>query len=187
MSTAVTATGTKTVWAIDPAHTDVQFAVRHMMLSSTKGHFPGVSGTIVLDENDLTNSSVEVEIDAATIDTRDANRDTHLKSADFLDAEKFPKLTYKSTSITQIDEETYEVNGDLTIKDITRPVVLTTNFNGRGKSPWGIEVLSFSAETTINRKDWGLTWNVALETGGWVVGDKLKISIEVEANLQQGS
>jgi polyisoprenoid-binding protein YceI len=185
MTTATQATGTKTAWAIDPAHTDVEFSVRHMMLSNTKGHFSGISGTILMDEQDLTNSSVEVSIDTSTVDTREPNRDAHLKSADFFEAEKYPAMTFKSTNIKKVHDETYEVTGDLTIKDVTRPVVLETTYNGRNTSPWGTQVVSVSAETSINRKDYGLTYNVALETGGFMVGDKIKISIELEAILQQ--
>jgi polyisoprenoid-binding protein YceI len=185
MTAVLPTTGTKTVWAIDPAHSDVEFSVRHMMLSNTKGHFAGVSGAILFDESDLTNSSVEVEIDASSVDTREPNRDAHLKSADFFEVEKYPTIAFKSTDIKKVDDETYEVTGDLTIRDVTRPVVLETTYNGRNTSPWGTQVLSVSAETNINRKDYGLTYNVALETGGFVVGDKVKISIEVEAILQQ--
>jgi polyisoprenoid-binding protein YceI len=185
MSAVLPITGTKAAWAIDAAHTDVQFAVRHMMMSTVKGHFPALSGTIWLNEANLADSSVEVEIDAASVTTRDANRDAHLRSADFLDAEHYPKITFKSTRITQTGSDEFKVAGDLTIKDVTRPVVLDTTFNGRSKTPFGTEIVSFSAETTINRKDWGLTYNIAIETGGFVVGDKLKISIESEAVLQQ--
>jgi polyisoprenoid-binding protein YceI len=185
MTAVMPTTGSKTVWAIDPAHTDVEFAVRHMMLSNVKGHFSGLSGAIQFDENDLTNSSVEVEIDASTVNTREPNRDAHLKSADFFEVEKYPTITFKSTGIKKVNDKTYEVTGDLTIRDVTRPVVLETAYNGRNTSPWGTQVLSVSAETVINRKDYGLTYNVALETGGFVVGDKIKISIEVEAILQQ--
>ena len=185
MTAVAPTTGTKTVWAIDPAHTDVEFSVRHMMLSNTKGHFAGVSGTILVDENDLTDSSVEVEIDASSVDTREPNRDAHLKSADFFEVEKYPTIKFKSTEIKKVDDETYNVTGDLTIRDVTRPVVLETTYNGRITSPWGTQVMSVSAETNINRKDYGLTYNVALETGGFVVGDRIKISIEVEAILQQ--
>jgi polyisoprenoid-binding protein YceI len=186
MSTVLPTTGTKTTWAIDGSHTDVQFSVRHMMMSNTKGHFTGVTGAIVLDDTNISNSSVEVTIDAASITTRDENRDTHLRSPDFLNAEKYPNITFKSTNVTPKGSDDLKIEGDLTIADVTRPVVLDATFNGRGKSPWGHEVLSYSAETSINRKDFGLTWNVALETGGFVVGDKLKINIELEATLQEG-
>jgi polyisoprenoid-binding protein YceI len=185
MTTTAPAVGTKTIWNVDPSHTDVQFAVRHFMISNTKGHFSGVSGTISLDESDFTNSSVDAVIETATINTRDENRDAHLKSADFFDVENYPQMTFKSTSIKKVNDEKYELTGDLTIKDVTKPVVLETEYNGRNTSPWGNEVISFSAETVIDRKDFGLTWNVALETGGWAVGDKVKISIDFEALKQQ--
>lgn len=185
MSAVSPAIATKTAWAIDAAHTDVQFSVRHMMMSTVRGHFPALSGTIWLNEANLADSSVEVEIDAASVNTRDENRDAHLRSPDFLDAEPFPKITFKSTKITQTGADEFKVAGDLTIKGVTLPVVLDTTFNGRGKTPFGSEIVSFSAETTINRKDFGLNWNVAIETGGFVVGDKLKIAIELEAVLQE--
>jgi polyisoprenoid-binding protein YceI len=186
MTAVMPTTGTKTAWAIDAAHTDVQFAVRHMMMSTVRGHFPVLSGTIWLNENNFADAEVEVELDAAGVTTRDQGRDAHLRSADFLDAENYPKISFKSTKITQTGSDTLKVAGELSIKDVTLPVVLDTTFNGRTKTPFGTEIVSFSAETTINRKDWGLTYNIAIETGGFVVGDKLKISIETEAVLQEG-
>jgi polyisoprenoid-binding protein YceI len=186
MSAVLPTTGTKTAWAIDVAHSDVQFAVRHMMMSSVKGHFPGLTGTIWLNDATLADSEVEVEIEAASVTTRDENRDAHLRSADFLDVENFPNFTFKSTKVTHHGADQLAIAGDLTIKGVTLPVVLDATVNGRGKTPYGTEIVSFSAETTINRKDFGLTYNMALETGGFVVGDKLKIAVEVEAVLQEG-
>jgi polyisoprenoid-binding protein YceI len=186
MSAVLPTTGTKTVWAIDTSHADVQFSARHMMMSSVKGNFTGLRGTIWLDESNLTDSSAEIEIETNSLTSRDPNRDTHLKSADFFDVENYPKITFKSTTITQTGSDEFKVAGDLTVKDVTRPVLLDTTFYGRAKTPFGTEIVSFSAETTINRKDFGLTWNVALETGGWLVGDKVKINIEFEAVMQDG-
>jgi polyisoprenoid-binding protein YceI len=175
---------TKTTWTLDSAHSIAEFGVKHMMVSTTKGRFSNISGTIELDENDLTQSTVEVTIDAASINTFDEKRDTHLKSADFLDTERFPTITFKSTKVEPNGKDRLRVFGDLTIKDVTLPVELDTAFNGREKTPWGSEVIAYSAQTTIDRKDFGLTWNVGLETGGLLVGDRVKIAIEAEASRQ---
>ena len=172
------------VWQIDPSHSSVEFAVKHMMISSTKGRFSGVSGTINYDPANLAASSVNVEIDANTVDTRDEKRDGHLRSADFFDVEKFPTLTFVSESVTPKGDDEFEMLGDLMIKGVTREVTLKGEINGTGTSPWGTEVASFSAETSIDRKDFGLNWNVALETGGWLVSDDIKISIELELTQQ---
>ncbi len=174
-----------TVWTIDPSHSSVEFSVKHMMISSTKGRFGGVSGTITLDSDNLENSHAEVRIDVSTIDTRDEKRDGHLRSADFFDVEKFPEITFNSTRVVK-DGSDYKVYGDLTILGVTREVVLKTEFNGQNKTPWGFDVVGFEASTKINRKDYGLTWNAALETGGFLVGDEIKINLEVEANNAQG-
>ena len=177
--------GKRTVWEIDAAHTLIEFTVKHMMFSRVKGRFTSVSGAITcVDEADPIKSSVQAEIDAASVDTGDAQRDAHLRSDEFLDAEQFPKITFKSTRVERAGEDQLRVFGDLTIRDATREVTLETAFNGRGANPWGKEVAAFSAETAINRKDFGLTWNVALETGGILVGDKLDIMIEVQATKQ---
>jgi polyisoprenoid-binding protein YceI len=156
-----------------------------MMISSTKGRFGGVSGTITLDPNNLENSHADVQIDASTVDTRDEKRDGHLRSADFFHVEKFPEITFKSTRVVK-DGSDFKVFGDLTILDVTREVVLKTEFNGQNTTPWGFDVVGFEASTKINRKDFGLTWNAALETGGFLVGDDIKINLEVEANNAQG-
>ncbi len=171
----------RTVWAIDPHHTLVEFSVRHMMFTTVKGRFGGVRGAIIADEKDFARSSVEVEIDAASIDTRSEARDAHLRSADFLDAEQYPTLRFKSRRVEQAGRDQYRVIGDLTIRDVTRETVLDMSFNGRNRNPFGQEVAGASAETTINRRDFGLTWNVALETGGVLVSDTIKIAIEVQA------
>lgn len=174
-----------TTWTIDPAHTTVEFAIKHMMVSTVKGHFGPARGTIVIDPADPLRSSVEVTIDASGVDTREAQRDAHLRSADFLDVEHYPHITFKSTRVEPVGEDRFRVVGDLTIRDVTRPVVLDTTFNGEGVSPWGQRVASFTATTRISRKDFGLTWNLALETGGWLVGDEVKILIETEATQQR--
>lgn len=173
--------GTRTVWEIDPAHTLVEFSARHMMVATVKGRFTGVSGTIVADELDPARSSVEIEIDTASIDTRNEQRDGHLRSADFLDAEQYPKITFKSTRVERQAEDRLRVVGDLTVRGTASEVVLDTTINGQGLNPWGMTVAGFSAETTINRHDFGASWNVPLEAGGVLVGEKVKIVIEVEA------
>lgn len=167
-------------WKIDPAHSEINFTVRHMMISNVRGRFEKFTGVVNFDEANPTASSVDVEIEAASINTREGQRDTHLKSADFLDAEKYPKLTFKNKNIQMVDANHGKITGDLTIRDISHEVVLDTEFNGKAKGPYGKNSAGFSATTTINRKDWGLVWNVGLETGGFLVGDDIKVSIELE-------
>ena len=175
---------TRSVWQLDPAHTLVEFSGKHMMFTTVKGHFKGVRGTIVLDETDPSRSSVEVEIDAASLYSGVEYRDNHLKSADFLDVEKYPVITFKSTRVELVGSDRARIVGGLTIHGVTREVVLDTELTGRGKSPFGKETVGFEARTSINRKDFGLTWNMALETGGWLVGDTIKIEIALEAHEQ---
>jgi polyisoprenoid-binding protein YceI len=173
--------GQCTVWEIDPKHTLVEFGVKHMMFTTVKGRFTGVRGTInCADEADAARASVEAEIDAASVDTGEEQRDAHLRSAEFLDAERHPTLTFHSTGVERLDTERLRVTGDLTIRGITREVALETTFNGMGKNPYGQEVAGFTAETTINRKDFGLTWNAALETGGFLLANNVRLEIEAE-------
>ncbi|MBA3945330.1 MAG: YceI family protein [Herpetosiphonaceae bacterium] len=167
-------------WTIDAAHSAVDFSVRHMMISTVRGSFAKFSGTVNIDEADPTRSSVDVQIDAASIDTRDAQRDGHLRGPDFFDVEKYPTLTFKSKRVERHGESHAKITGDLTIRDVTREVVLDTEYNGQAKSPWGTTSAGFEAQTKINRKDWGLTHNAVLETGGVLVGDEIKIAIQVE-------
>lgn len=173
---------TTTTWNIDPAHTTAEFKVRHMMITNVKGHFKPVNGVITIDETDVSRSHVEASIDAASIDTREPDRDTHLRSAEFLDVEKFPTLTFTSTSVTGTGQAELEVEGDLTIHGVTRKVTfLVEGPTAPGKDPWGNTRIGLSASTKINRKDFGLTWNAALETGGILVGDEVTITLDVEA------
>lgn len=173
---------TTSTWNIDPVHTMAEFKVRHMMITNVKGHFTGVTGVLTLDEQDITKSHVEATIDAATINTREADRDTHLKSPDFLDVEKFPRLTFTSTRVTRTGEGELLVEGDLTIHGVTRRVEFTVEGpTPPGKDPWGNTRIGWTATTKINRKDFGLTWNTALETGGILVGDEVTITFDVEA------
>lgn len=171
----------QSTWQIDPAHTEVEFAVKHMMISTVKGRFGEVSGTIHLDEADLSASSVEVDIDVASIDTRQDQRDEHLRSDDFFDVENHPKLTFRSRRVEVGEEGEFRVIGDLTIRGETREVVLEATDEGRATDPWGAEKAGFTAETSIDRRDFGLTYNTALETGGVMVGHEVKISLEVQA------
>ncbi len=181
---ATTAT-TTTTWEIDAAHTDVEFLARHLMVTKVKGSIPVSSGQIVFNESDMTKSTVNVTFDLANITSRDEKRDAHLRSADFFDIEHYPQATFTSTKVTAIEGDQFSVTGDLTIRGITKPVTMKATFNGTSKSPWNTEVASFSAVTTINREDWGLTWNVGLESGGVLVGKEIKLSIEAEAIKQQ--
>jgi polyisoprenoid-binding protein YceI len=171
----------KSIWQIDPAHTEVEFAVKHMMISTVKGRFAEVSGTIDLDEADLSGSSVEVEIDVASIDTRQGQRDEHLRSADFFDVENHPKLTFRSRRVEVEGVGHFRIVGDLTIRDQTREVVLEGTDEGRATDPWGNSKAGFTARTSIDRRDFGLTYNAALETGGVLVGNEIKITLEVQA------
>jgi polyisoprenoid-binding protein YceI len=168
-------------WTIDPMHTQVEFSARHMGIMTVKGNFTGVQAAIDFNEDDFTASSVEATIDPRTLTTNDERRDTHLKSPDFLNVEKFPTIAFKSTRIEHAAHDQYKMTGDLTIRKLTRPVTLDVVYSGQGKDPMGNVHAGFSASTTINRKDWGLTWNVALETGGLLVGEEVKLALEVEA------
>jgi polyisoprenoid-binding protein YceI len=170
-----------TTWTIDSAHASALFKVRHLMVASVRGQMGPVSGTLVLDEQDLTRSRVEVSIDARQLDTRDAKRDEHLRSGDFFDVARFPTVTFKSTQVTIARGGELLVTGDLTIRDVTRPVTLQVEALPPAVSdPWGNVKRGAAARATVNRSDFGLTWNLALETGGLVVGDKVEIEIEVE-------
>jgi polyisoprenoid-binding protein YceI len=171
----------RAVWNIDPAHSVAEFKVRHMMIANVKGQFPKISGVLTLDESDLAKSSVEASIEAASIETRDSQRDTHLRSADFLDVEKFPTLHFQSTGLGMVRDGELSVEGDLTIRGITRKVRFAVEGpTPAAKDPWGNTRLAVSATTKINRKDFGLTWNAALESGGILVGDEVTITLDVE-------
>ena len=176
-----TATPGTAEWQIDPAHTDVSFAVKHLMISTVRGRFGSVRGVLVLDEQDPARSSVTVEIDAASIDSRHEQRDAHLRSADFLDAETHPLITFRSRAVERTGTDRLRVTGDLTIRGTSREVVLDAVDEGRGGDPWGGRRAAFSATTSIDRRDFGLTWNQALETGGVLVGNEIRISLDVQA------
>jgi polyisoprenoid-binding protein YceI len=173
-----------TTWAIDSAHAAAHFAVKHMMFSTVRGQLGTVTGTIVEDTADLSRSSVEASIDLSTLSTREDKRDAHLKSADFFDVEQFPTVTFKSTRI-EGSGENFKVIGDLTIHGVTKPVTLNVTKTGTGTNPWGMTVAGYEATTSFNRKDFGLNWNVAIEAGGVMVGENVKVEIELEA-IKQG-
>jgi polyisoprenoid-binding protein YceI len=168
-------------WNLDPAHSAAEFKVKHMMISNVKGHFAGIRGSLTLDSDDVARSRVEATIDASTIDTRDPQRDAHLKSADFFDVATYPALTFRSTAVKRTGEGELEVTGDLTIRGITRPVTFEVEGpTPAHKDPWGNTRVGISAVTRINRKEFGLTWNAALETGGILVGDEITISLDAQ-------
>ena len=181
MSTVLEPAVAVSTWNIDPVHSVAEFKVKHMMISNVKGRFTGVSGALLFDQSDITRSQIKATIDAATIDTREAQRDAHLKSADFFDVDKFPTLTFESTQIVPRGNDELAVKGNLTIHGVTREVVFSVEGpTAPGKDPWGNTRIGLSATTKINRKDYGLSWNAALETGGILVGDDVNITIEAQ-------
>jgi polyisoprenoid-binding protein YceI len=171
-------TGTYT---LDPTHTRIGFLARHAMVTKVRGAFNEFEGTATVDGNNPANSSVRVTIDAASIDTRNAQRDEHLRTNDFLALEQYPQITFVSTDIRQVDETTFEVTGDLTIKDVTNQVTVPFEFEGAAQDPFGNQRIGFDGSVTISRKDYGITWNAALETGGVLVSDKIVLEFEVSA------
>jgi polyisoprenoid-binding protein YceI len=181
MTTSTAPQTSTTTWNIDPTHAVAEFKVKHMMISNVKGQFHKVTGSLTLDESNLANSRVEAVIDAASIETRDAQRNGHLKSADFLDVEKFPTLSFKSTRVSVVGNGELAVEGDLSIHGVTRKVTFSVEGpTPPTKDPWGNTRIGLSATTKINRKDFGLTWNAALETGGILVGEEVTITLDVE-------
>ena len=175
-----TAAAVATAWHIDPTHSHAEFSVRHLMISNVKGRFALVSGSLIGDEADPENASIELTIPVAGIDTRDDRRDAHLRSADFFEAETYPAIRFRSARITRAGAGAFTVTGDLTLRDVTKQITLNVASGGRVRDPWGGERVGFSTATTINRRDFGLHWNQALETGGVLVGDEVKISVELE-------
>ena len=167
-------------YQIDKAHSEAAFQVRHL-ITKVRGRFADFDGTIAFDESQPAQSSVTFTVQTASIDTNSPDRDAHLRSEDFFAVERFPALTFVSTKITGTGSDTFDVEGDLTIRDITKRITLPVTFLGKAKDPWGNEKLAFETEITINRKDFGLLWNAALETGGFLVGDDVKISVSVQA------
>jgi polyisoprenoid-binding protein YceI len=172
---------TTNLWNIDGAHSGINFSIRHMVVSKVRGRFTKFSGALQLDDADLTRSTLDVHIDASSIDTGTQQRDDHLRSADFFDAEKYPELHFQSSRIEKLAKDNYRVVGDLTIKDVTREVALDVEYGGQAKDPWGNQRAGFIASTSIDRKDFGLKWNQVLEAGGVLVGDKVTIELEIQA------
>lgn len=172
---------TTSQWDFDLSHSSINFWVRHLMVAKVHGRFGAWSGSLRFDEENPANASVEVQIDAASIDTKEETRDKHLRSADFLDVESHPKLLFKSTKIEKQDASRYRVHGDLTVRGHSEPVVLEVEYQGQVKDPWGNQRVVFSARSSVDRKKYGLNWNQALEAGGVLVGDKVEIDIEVQA------
>jgi polyisoprenoid-binding protein YceI len=171
-------------WTIDSTHSSIEFAVKHMMFTTVRGRFNNFAGTLNIDEANPTRSYAEGKVEISSIDTHDANRDAHLRAADFFEVDKYPYMTLRTTGVKVVSREHYQVTAALTIKDVTREVVFEVNALPLGKDPWGNQRWGLSAETSINRKDFGLNWNVALETGGWLVGEQVKIEVELQAIKQ---
>ena len=168
-------------YQFDPSHSEAAFTARHMMFTKVRGNLKLTKGVLTYDPANPSASQVEVALDAASIATGDPNRDGHLRSPDFLETEKFPEVSFKSTRVDSTDGKSGKVYGDLTIRGVTRPVVIDADFLGEAKDPWGNDRLAFSGKTKINREDWGLTWNVALEAGGLLVSKDIEIELDVEA------
>lgn len=166
---------------IDASHSTVSFVVKHMMFAKVRGNFGQFDGTINFDETNPANSTVNVSVDATSIDTKDANRDGHLRGADFFGTDSNPSLIFVSNRVEQ-DGDDLAVHGDLTMNGVTKPIVLETEFNGMGQSPMGVEVYSFTGEAKVKRSEFGMNWKAAIETGGFLVSDEVKIEVEIEAN-----
>jgi len=171
-----------TTWKVDASHTNVGFSVRHMMVSNVRGNFTGLEGSVEGDPENLTDAKINFKIDTSTINTNNEDRDNHLRSADFFDVEKYPYITFESTEIVKTADDEYDVTGDLTVKDVTKKNTFKVTRTGSGTNPWGVKVIGFEAESKISRKEFGLTWNQLLETGGALVGDDIKITIEAQVN-----
>lgn len=170
----------ETNWVIDPTHSKVSFKVKHLMISNVLGSFREFEGTATTEGDDFPTAQISFSLNVSSIDTEVADRDAHLKSADFFDAEKFPKIIFSGYGMKDLGDDIYELTGDLTIKDVTKPVKLQAEFGGIGTDPWGNVKAGFSVSGKINRKDWGMTWNAALEAGGVLVGEEIKLSADIE-------
>lgn len=180
MNTTATSITTRTKWALDPTHSELSFKVKHLMISNVKGEFKKFDASIEGVGNAFHSARVQATIDASSIFTNEENRDKHLRSADFFDVEQHPSLEFTGTAMEHFTGNEYKLSGDLTIKGITKPVTLDVEFGGQNTDPWGNEKLAFSLSGKIDRKDWGLTWNAALETGGVLVSDEVRISAELQ-------
>jgi len=173
-----------TKWVLDPTHSEIQFKVKHLMITTVTGYFREFSASAESDDEDFSNAKISFEAKTASIDTNNADRDTHLKSGDFFESEKYPVLKFQSTGMKKSGDGDFKLTGNMTIKDVTKPVTLDLEFGGIMKDPWGNEKAGFSLSGKINRKDWGLNWNAALETGGVLVSDEVRIFCEVQLAKQ---
>ncbi|HZG57016.1 YceI family protein [Paenibacillus sp.] len=171
-------------WALDPTHSSVSFTIKHMMFSKVRGSFKNFDASIQADPSDLTTAQISFSVDLASVDTNNADRDNHLRTADFFDVENHPKLTFVAKTIAKSGDGEYDVTGDLTLHGVTRSETFKVEFGGEGKDPWGNVKAAFQAAGTIKRSDYGLTWNAALEAGGFLVGDDVKVEIEIQAAKQ---
>ncbi|GIP40464.1 polyisoprenoid-binding protein [Paenibacillus sp. J31TS4] len=174
----------KTKWTVDPTHSSIDFTIKHMMIAKVKGAFHTFRADIEADPADLTTADIQFSVDLNSIDTRNSDRDSHLRSGDFFDIENQPQMTFRSTSIVKTDDDEYAVTGDLALHGVTRSETFSVTFEGAGKDPWGNEKVGFSGSGKIKRSDYGLTYNAVLETGGVLIGDEVKFTIEVEASKQ---
>jgi polyisoprenoid-binding protein YceI len=180
-----TATQTSiSTWTVDPTHSIVEFAVKHLVITTVKGRFRDFEATLRIDESHPENSSVSASVDVASVDTDTPDRDAHLRSDDFFNAERYPKITFQSTNVERVDDTHYKVHGDLTIRDVTKQVVLDAEFEGEVDDPWGHRRAGFTATTQISRNEFGVKWNQLIEAGGAVVSDNVKITLHVEAVRQ---
>lgn len=175
---------TNTKWTVDPTHSAIEFSVKHMMIAKVKGSFNKFEANILANPSDLTTAEIDFTVDVASIDTRNADRDNHLRSADFFDVEKNPTLTFKSTKIVKTGEDEYDVTGNVTLNGVTQEETFSITFEGQGKDPWGNEKAGFSGKGKIKRSDYGLTYNAALETGGVLIGDQITLTIEIEVSKE---
>lgn len=171
----------KAKWTVDPAHSSIDFSTKHMMVTTVRGQFTEFNADINADPENMADADITFTIDTASVDTRNADRDNHLRSGDFFDAEKYPTMTFKATKIEAKGGNEYAITGDLTIRDVTHPATFDVTYEGTFKDPWGNQKAGFTGETKISRKDWNLTWNVALEAGGMLVSDQVKISFDIQA------
>ena len=173
-------TATKTLWTIDPTHSEIQFKVKHLVISTVTGHFREFEGTLETEGDDFSTATIHFEANTASVDTNQAQRDEHLRSAEFFDSEKYPKMTFKSNSMKKVDDDTFTVTGDLTIKDVTKSVVLKAEYGGSMTDFYGNYKAGFEISGNINRKEFGLTWGAVTEAGGIVVGDDVKLALNVQ-------
>jgi polyisoprenoid-binding protein YceI len=175
-----------TKWASDPTHSEIQFKVKHLMITTVTGYFREFSVNVKTESDDFTTAKIEFEAMTASVDTNQTDRDNHLRSGDFFESDKFPVLQFQSEKMKKIDDTNYKLTGNLTVKDITKPVTLDVEYGGTMKDPWGNQKAGFSLNGKINRKDWNLNWNTALETGGVLVSDEVRIFCEVQLGVQNG-